>query len=87
MKDVKVIQNEKEVPTEIIAESILAISEGIKRLRNGMLNDKALVLLIQHAAPSVKYNGGKLSATEVRAVLDGMESLERAYLTKGSKKS
>lgn len=85
MKKVKVIQNEeKQVPVEVIAESIKAISEGIKKLRAGPLNDKALVLLIQHAAPGLKrgYSQIKIGTTEIRAVLEGIDSLEATYLKK-----
>jgi hypothetical protein len=82
MKQTKVKQNEdKQIPTEVLADSIVAISDGIKKLRQGRLNDKALVLLIQHAAPSLGYNR-KIGATEVRATLDGIESLEATFLKK-----
>jgi len=81
-RTVKVVKNpEQPEPTAVIAEAILAISEGVKRLRASRLNDRALVLLIQHACPSVgKFNQKPVSAKEVRSVLDGIESLEREYL-------
>jgi hypothetical protein len=74
---------EKEVPTEIIAASIQAISEGVRKMKAGRLNDKALVLLIQNASPACSgYPARKPSATEVRAVLEGIENLEATYLKK-----
>lgn len=79
VKEVKVVQGEEPMPVEILAEHIKAISEGVKKLVNGPLNEKAIVLLIQNAAPSLQH-GQKISATEVRAVLAGLESLERTYL-------
>jgi len=73
---------EKPVPVEIIADSIVSISDGLRKLRAGRLNDRALILLIQHASPMA--GAGRLrkpiSAKEVRAVLEGIESLEREYL-------
>jgi hypothetical protein len=85
VKKVEVKQDEKiEIPIQVIATSIKAISEGIKILRSGPLNDKALILLIQNAAPNVggPYKQSKIGTTEIRAVLEGMESLEATYLKK-----
>lgn len=75
---------EKEIPTEVLADSIVAISSGLKKLRAGRLTDRALYLLVQDAAPSVggKYGNSKLSMKEIRAVFEGVESLERAFLKK-----
>lgn len=78
MKDLKVIEGE--VPTEVIAESIVAISEGVKKLRSGRLNDKALFLLIQNAAPLGGHPRGKVSIKNIMDVFAGIESLERTYL-------
>ncbi|MDE2103460.1 MAG: hypothetical protein KGL39_39830 [Patescibacteria group bacterium] len=72
-----------EVPTEVLAGAILAISVGLKQLRSGRLNDKALVLLIQHAAPSFdKHSTRSVTVSMVKAVLEGIESLEATYLKK-----
>mgnify|MGYP001017011584 CR=1 FL=1 len=76
-RKVAIKQNEppaEEVSTEVIANAIVSISEGIERLRAGRLNDRALLLLIQHAA-SVK-----LPARDIKAVLDGIQGLREAYL-------
>jgi hypothetical protein len=76
-KKVVVAQNaDAEVPTEVLADSIVAIAAGIKKLRAGRLNDRALYLLIQHAAP------GAIAIREIKSVIEGMESLERVYLRK-----
>ena len=85
---VRVVQKDdaKPMPVEIIAESIKAISEGIKKLRNSPLNDKALMLLIQHAAPYAGRYNQKIGLTEIRAVLEGIESLEATYLKKRTPK-
>jgi hypothetical protein len=74
---------ESPLPTEILAESIKSISDGIKKLRSGRLNETALLLLIKHAAPTVKtgkYTREHVTPKQVRAVLEGMEQLEREYL-------
>lgn len=84
MAKVAVKQNpEKEVPTEVLAESIVAISEGIRKLRGGRLTDRALLLLIQDAAPSVGHRPPKpVSQREIKAVLEGIEGLERLFIKK-----
>lgn len=77
-------EKEDEVPTEIIASAIVAISQGVKKLRSGRLTDKALILLIQHAAPGKKGRFGSkpVTTTEVKAVLAGLESLAGTFLKK-----
>lgn len=75
---------EREVPTEVLAASIVSISEGIKRLRAGRLTDRALYLLIQDASPNIggRYGSQKLSMKEIRAVFEGIDSLERMFIKK-----
>jgi hypothetical protein len=50
-------------------------------------NEKAIILLIQHAAPYVggRYSNTRIGTTEIKAVLEGMESLEATYLKKKPK--
>lgn len=78
----KVIQApESPVPVEVLAESIVTISQGVTTLLSGPLKESALILLIQHAAPKVgKYPAKQVSQADVRAVLEGIKSLEREYL-------
>lgn len=73
---------EEPMATEIIAESIIAISEGVRKLRSGRLTDKALHLLIQHACPNIGGRSGysPISITQIRAVIDSLGELERVYL-------
>ncbi len=76
-------EKEAEVPTEILADSIVAIAAGTKKLRSGRLSDRALFLLIQDVAPSVGFRvKHPLSIKTIKAVFDGIESLERAFLRK-----
>jgi hypothetical protein len=80
---VKVTQKEgEEVATEIIAAAVVAIAEGVRKLRQGRLNDDALVLLIAKASPTfgTRYHKEHVTKLHVRAVLKGMEDLEKAWL-------
>lgn len=82
IKPTTIIQDESDhVPAEILATSIKAIAEGVRRLRSGPLNKRCLMLLIQHSAPT--YRGGKrIAINDIEMVFDGIDNLERAYLTK-----
>lgn len=84
MKTITIKQDDqKPVPVEILAESIKTIAQGIRRLRQGPLNDRALVLLIQYAAPtSGKYQARKIGISEIKAVFEGIDRLEAEYLRK-----
>lgn len=73
---------EAEVPIEVLAESIVAMAAGIRKLRAGRLNDRALFLLIQHAAPSIGKYGQKLGVSDIKAVFAGIDALESEYLKK-----
>jgi hypothetical protein len=77
----------QQVPTEVLATSIVSIADGIKKLRSGRLTDKALFLLIQHAAPSVGGRGGysPISIKDIKAVFEGIENLESAFIKKAVK--
>lgn len=83
-KRIASVVNDAEMTTAVLASEIQRISGGIKRLRAGKLNDDTLVLLIQHAAPSVRssrtLNKSPLSTRAIRAVLDGLENLALAHL-------
>lgn len=72
---VKVVQDAAEaVPTEVLATSIRDIAEGVRKLRHGSLNDRALFLLIQSAAPS------NVTIRDIKSVFDGIDGLERAFI-------
>jgi hypothetical protein len=66
---------------DVLASEIRRISQGIKALRKGALNDRALILLIQHAIvnPSTQQ---PVSQQTIKRVLEGMASLESEYLRK-----
>ena len=81
MTKLAVVQDQQdEIATEVLAREIVAISEGLKRLRAGRLNDRALVLLVQHATPAVRSKA--ISRAVVVAVLQGIEQLAATYTKK-----
>lgn len=77
---------EAEIAADVMAESIVSISQGVRALRSkSRLNDKALLLLIQHASPATGNPPTRPTQKDIKAVLDGIESLERTYLKKAPK--
>lgn len=86
-KKVNIVQDmAHEVPVDLLADEIVAISQGIRKLREGRLTDKALYLLIQHASPAPRKYGQKIGLAEIRAVFDGIERLETTFLKKRADK-
>lgn len=81
--EVKQVEN-AEVPVEIIAQAVVDISVGMKKLLSGTLTEDALVLLIQHAAPNQKKHRHATRVPypqkTIRAVLQGIASLEKTYI-------
>ena len=73
------------VPTEIIAQAIVDISKGIKKLRAGPLNEKALILLIQNAAPTKDTYGKRYGVSEIKDILKGVENLAETFIKKKEK--
>lgn len=72
------------VPTEILADAIVAIAAGVKKLRSGRLQDRTLYMLIADAAqPYGKgYSRKTVSQKDVRAVIEGIAALETTHLKK-----
>lgn len=73
-KDVTVTQGEPPIPAEVLADSIVAISAGIKKMRAGRLGDRAVIVLLKDATG--------VSQRDIKLVIDGMASLEAMYLRK-----
>lgn len=84
MKIVVKQDEKKPIAVEVLAHAITEIAQGVRKLRAGPLNDAALVLLIEHAAPrpSGGYRVTKVGKREIKAVLDGIDALEATYLKK-----
>jgi len=74
MKEKVIIKQnpEKPEPVEVLAESIKTISDGMKKIRAGRLNDRALTVLLKDATGVPLY--------EIKRILDGIEGLEALYL-------
>lgn len=66
------------VPTEILADSIVTVAQGMRRLLNGALGENALILLVQDAA------GGRnaISQEDVKKVLRSAARLDELYIRK-----
>lgn len=93
-KKITAILNDAEMTATVLASELQRISAGVAALRKGKLTDDTLVLLIQNAAPNVRKPGahwagnkGPISARTIRAVLDGMENLAKAYLKQPPEKT
>lgn len=73
MKNVVVKQEEgAEIATEIIAGAIVELSAAMKRINEGRLTRKALVVLLAHSTG--------LGHNTIQTVLVGLESLEQNYV-------
>ncbi len=59
---------------EDLQERVAAIQKTIEAIKTSGVSEKALFLLVQHSAPSVK--GKKIPVGVIKAVFDGMDGLE-----------
>lgn len=73
MRAVRVVE-EAEVPVEVLASAIVTIADGMKKLRGGRINDRALFLLIQDACPQ------SIGLDKIRMVLDAIGDLREKYV-------
>lgn len=74
---------EKEVPMEVLADAVVAITEGVKKLLSSRVTDRTLYMLIADAAPQYgKYPKSSVGVREVKAVLEGITQLEARHLKK-----
>lgn len=72
---IKVIKNaDKPESTEVLAEAIIRIGDGMKKLSNSGLNHKAIVVLI--------HNQTKLGKGDIETVLDALQRLAGWYCRK-----
>jgi hypothetical protein len=72
-KQVNVVQTEgAEVAADVLATALVAISEGVTKLRAGRLNDRALTVLL-HDITGVPRR-------DIKVVLNGLETLKSAYV-------
>lgn len=66
------ITTEDPITTEVIAESIKKISDGMKQIKAGRLNDKAIIYLL--------HKSSGVSQDKIKKILNSLESLEMEYL-------
>lgn len=66
------ITNPNNVPTEVLADSIVTVSQGMKKLMGTRLTDRALFLLIQDSLGG----RGKISLEQIGLVLRAARDLK-----------
>ncbi len=64
---------------EEIAELISDVSEGMRTLLNGSLNERALVVLLHEVC--LTKGSKRVGKTEIRSVLNGLVSLDEKFLS------
>jgi AAA+ superfamily predicted ATPase len=62
------------IPAEVIAQALIDISEGMKKLSNGGLKRKAIVALV--------HDQSKISKRDIEIVLNNLESLRADWCTR-----
>lgn len=77
-KTIKVIKNSDNPETiELLAESIIQVSEGFKKVLNSNLEQRAIIVLLQD------YIGtSKITKHQIRLVLDNLPRLRSWYVKK-----
>lgn len=73
---IKQPEGKPEIPEPILAEAILEIHKGFKRLRMSGLNRRGIVVLVRDAS-------GGVSMHDINAVLDALDSLADKYTRLG----
>jgi len=65
-----------EIPVEVLAQAIVDLSAAFKKVQNGPLSQRALVLLIQDATSP------KVSQDDIKRVLNVLPELENIFVRK-----
>lgn len=65
---------------ELIAESIIKISDAFEKIKNSRLTERAIHLLIKDAI------GGSIGITTIKTVLDASANLKKHYIKQLPKK-
>lgn len=78
LKYIKIKKNE-EAPesVELLAESIIEVSEGFKKIQNSQLKEKTIILLLHHMIGVQHINKG-----QIELVLKALPRLRGWYLKK-----
>jgi hypothetical protein len=70
------ITNDMETPASLLASQIFDVSEGMKKLSQTPLSERALVLLIHDAC------GNRVTKSQIKEVLNALPNLANTYLKK-----
>lgn len=73
---VQVVQPDEPIPTEILAASIVRVSEAAKKLLDGGLTKRALIVLIKDY---VGQQSG-IGTRDIEAILDALPRLKGYYV-------
>ena len=64
-------------PIELLAKSIIQVSDGFEKILSGSLNKKAIVVLLQHGIGT-----GNITQQQIMLVLDNLPRLKAWYIKK-----
>ena len=77
-KNIKIVKTEgAEESTELLAQSIIQVSDGFQKVLNGSLGQRALIVLLHDG-----IGGSKISKGQIKLVLDNMPRLKAWYVKK-----
>ncbi len=69
--------DENPIPTEIIAESIIKISDAITKMKSTKLTDRVIYLLIKDS-----ISGSNIGLRDIETVLNAAKDLSKNYIKK-----
>lgn len=73
---IKIKKNEENPESvELLAESIIKVSEGFEKLLNSSLSERAYLVLLQDC-----IGGSKVSRSQIKLVLDALPRLRGWYI-------
>lgn len=77
MKNIRIKKDEeKPESVELLAKSIIQVSEGFAKILNSSLSQRALIVLLHDAI------GAKISKGQIRLVLEALPRLKSWYIKK-----
>ena len=78
MTNVKIKKNEENPETaELLAQSIVQVSEGFNKVLNSKLSERALIVLLHDA-----IGASKITKSQIKLVLESIPRLKGWYLKK-----
>jgi hypothetical protein len=77
-QNIRVVKNEENPESiELLAQSIISVSEGFEKLQKSQLTQRAIVVLLQDG-----IGQGKITKEQIRLVLDNLPRLKAWYIKK-----